>query len=176
MKKLFVIFVLFLLGNMAFAIDGTWIFPKNIRTYIPQNNKDTIMMEHAFERWTKLTNGRILFKYVNNQNAAQINVEFVDKIPTSVNGQSFDKAIGLTKTTYTTNKKLVNATIYIAKKTQDNKELNRDEIFTTMLHEIGHAIGLNHNNNKNSVMYPGVNVTLEIDAEDLKVLKRLYKW
>lgn len=175
MKKFLTTILLLLIGCCVFALEGKWVFPKNITIYIPPNHRNSTMMQHAFDRWTRASNQKILFKNVYKPNLAQIKVEFVEKIDT-MNRNELDKAIGLTRTQTLHHTKLVRATIYIADKTQDGKILNRDEIFTTMIHEVGHAIGLNHTDNPKSVMYPGVNVIQEIEQSDVKTLYTLYGW
>lgn len=40
--------------------------PKMIYTYVPSGNKHTALMKEAFAYWMKVTNNRIVFKYVNS--------------------------------------------------------------------------------------------------------------
>jgi len=42
------------------------------------------------------------------------------------------------------------------------------------VHELGHVLGLDHSDNKNSVMYPFENGKVVLSAEDLKALQRIY--
>ena len=170
MKKIIIIIFIILISTNAVLAVEKWQNPKSIKTYIPQNHANSLMMRHAFEEWTRLTNDKIIFVFVKSKDSSQIDVEFVKQIE----NQS-DKAIGLTRRKFYPNR-LVHATVYIADKTQQGKSLNRDEIYTTMLHEIGHAIGLDHTNDKKSVMYPGVNVIQEIQKADLDTINALYKF
>ena len=69
---------------------------------------------------------------------------------------------------------IVFAKIQISASGQGNtRTLNQDEVYSVMLHEIGHAIGLSHNSNPKSVMYyaSGAN---RISSEDIKNLKKEY--
>lgn len=162
--------------NVVSAYTGKWFNPKMLKVYIQPEHKYTVMMKHGFAEWDRLTSGNVRFKYVSSPNTAQIKVYFVKKIDTQ-NKQSLDRAIGLTRYSYLgNNKKFTRATIYIAEKTQEGKNLNRDEVYTVMLHEIGHAIGLDHSNDPESVMYPSENVIQEISKADLRTLKKLYNW
>ncbi len=171
-----VVFVMF--GNVANAVvEGTWQFPKNIKTYIPSNNKNSVMMRHAFEEWERATNHNIDFDFVSSPGIAKIRVNFVSKIDNRQNKQNLDRAIGLAQTFNSSrNKRLYRANIWIADLTQDGRRLSKDEVYTVMLHEIGHALGLNHTDDATSVMYPGVNVIQEISKEDLKKLSDRYGW
>lgn len=177
MKKMLAFFSLVFLWvyscNFAIAYTGKWFNPKMIKTYIQPNHKYSLMMKHGFSEWDRLTNGNVRFKFVSSPNTAQIQVYFVKQI----NYEKQDRAIGLTKTWNAgSNKKMSKAIIYIAEKDKTGRTLRKDEAYTTMLHEIGHSIGLEHSTDPKSAMYYAENDVQEISKNDLRQLKKLYGW
>lgn len=178
MKKLFTIILLmmFYIGSVAltsFAMDyRSWQNPTKIKTYIPSNSKRTISMRHACAEWSRLTQNRIVFVYVTNPNVANLIVKFVPVIP-----EAADREIGLTKARFTPDGKMVKAEVLIADKAPDGRVLGKDAVYTVMLHELGHAIGIGkHSENPLSIMFPAEDDRQEILKSDIKTLADIYGW
>ncbi|MBQ8458861.1 matrixin family metalloprotease [bacterium] len=172
-KSLFVFFISAIILvplTVCAAGLGKWQYPKKIRTYIPPNHKRTEMMKHAFQRWTRVTNQRIIFVYVSDKKNAQLEVEFVNVIPNA------DREIGLTQSRVTAGNHILRSKVSIAEKTSNMQSLSEDAVFTVMLHEIGHAIGLEHTKEPLSIMYPMEDDRQEIQKSDLKRLAEIYGW
>ncbi len=155
----------------AKTVNRRWQYPTKIKTYIPQNHKRTIMMKHAFAEWSRLTNNKIIFRYVDSPKYAQVVVQFVNVVPNA------EREIGLTKSSFTSTGGMLRATIYIAEKTSSGYQLGKDAVYTVMLHEIGHAIGINeHSADLLSIMYPTEDDRQEILKSDLRNLAKIYGW
>ncbi len=52
---------------------------------------------------------------------------------------------------------------------------SQDELIHTIAHELGHARGLDHNNNKDSVMYPSSTEDITLSPDDLSSLNEVCK-
>lgn len=166
-----IVFCLTTFVGSAFAGQKRWSNPKRIKTYIQPGLERSQMMKRAFAEWSRLTKNNIVFYYVDSAKKADIDVIFVD-ILSGPNGRA-----GLTRCIYSIDGEMVHATIWIPAKTSDGKILSRDEVYTSMLHEIGHAMGIvEHPKNPHNIMYPLIDSKREISKYDLGELYRIYGW
>lgn len=141
-----------------------------INVYIPQNEFGSVSMQHAFQRWQKVTSGKANFKFVDKEDQADIKVLFTDKVTGSdspiANYNITIKGLEIQK-----------AEIQIATKSPNIKKYSNDYIFTTMLHEVGHALGLSENSRKpSSIMYMPVNEEQDILKTDIRKLYSISEW
>lgn len=139
-----------------------------IDVYIPQNSRKT-SMQHAFERWQSKSYGKLKFNFVNN-GPADIDVVFTDKVDGS------DTPIASYKVTIQ-GQEIIKAEIQIASQGEAIKKYSNDYVFTTMLHEVGHALGLSDTNRKqSSIMYMPLDEKQELMKIDMMKLYNLNNW
>lgn len=178
MKKILSSIIIFMLAFVTLCADAVqtqkrWANPKHLTTYIQPGLERSEMMKRAFAEWSRLTKNKVVFYYVDSPEKADITVKFVDKVNAS-NGD----VSGLTKCQYSQlDDTMKHAEILIPAYTSAGRKLGRDDVYTSMLHEIGHAIGIVvHSTNPNNIMYPRIDVKREITKYDLGELYRIYGW
>lgn len=52
-------------------------------------------------------------------------------------------------------------------------DISKNEFLHTLTHEMGHSLGLDHNSNPQSIMYPQTTTVLEPSAEDIESLRKV---
>ena len=173
MKKIIVrflcaILICFLVVPEAFS--ARWK-NTNLSVCIVGNNPRNSMMKKAFSEWQTKTNGAVKFYYTNNRNNANIMVSFVQKLNRNQVGVN---RIGVTHSRFRGDS-MVFVHIEMAAQGQNfNRVLSETDVYATMLHEIGHALGLAHNLDKNSIMYYSTTGRSELSEMDIENFKTLY--
>lgn len=172
MKKIFLFFVF--LCSMTFAIaaeNPRWV-AQPIYVYIPEHGGYSNLMRKAFLAWQEKSDGMVRFKFVTRPSNANISVQFVDQ----VHNCNSEFAVGCERTTIRRGT-YYKSHIEIALKKRDANNVYRPvkNIYGVMLHEVGHAIGLDHSDNPNSIMYSYDLPTLQyLTKEDVRLLYKKY--
>lgn len=184
MKKLLVLFTVLMLGIMccyAYSFPRWRSMP--IRVYIPEYGDYTKLMIRAFNDWQRITNNVVCFKRVNKQSESDIYVGFVDYVSTCKDGN----AVGCTVYSYR-NGFFTQNYIEIGTKesrmsynkagkvTKNEDQRSAEHIYGVMLHEIGHALGLKHNEDPDSIMYAyDLDDYQELTDVDVKLILNKYR-
>lgn len=136
-----------------------------IKVYIEPNHAYSEMFLHAFQKWENSSYGQLKFEYVT-QKPADIETSFVSQVDGSdevagsysllIKGGKIDKAEIFI---------VANPTLY-----------SNQMIYTTMLHEVGHALGLGNSNRKLGIMHSPVEEKQDIISNDIVRLFRLNGW
>jgi len=183
MKKIIILLFIFLFSNYVLAFDSPRWVAQPIYVYIPEYMHYTGLMRQAFVAWDEASDSLVRFQFVSSPSSANIEVQFVDYV-TNCNSS---RAVGCTHT-FLRGKNFYKALITIGTKNKQTfvdsgsyKVVQKDvfrkkeNIYGVMLHEIGHALGLGHSEDDNSVMYSYDLQTLQyLTKEDLRLLYKKY--
>lgn len=169
MKNLIIVFLVMLLTSMSAIAQPKWL-KRNYNVYITDNPRAYIMQK-AFKKWQLSTNKFVTFNFVESEENADITADFVEELP--------GRAVGICYTQYVTPEDtptyINKAKIHLARRNLYERILTNDEYYRVMLHEIGHALGLPHSEDANSIMKPYSNQIINISISDRKNLEDLYK-
>lgn len=147
-----------------------YIAPMKFYSKAGQDYKYRGMVKRALDEWQAATKGKVSFLIVDNLLESNINVEWkrVER-----------KALGLCNFSYDAQHRLYGAEVSIGltEGLVHADYMDENEVYHTILHEIGHAIGLGHSPNKKDIMYTphqkGIN---KVSNGDVLTVNWLYRF
>ena len=149
---------------------NVYIAPMKFYSKAGEDYKYRGMVKRALEEWQTATKGKVAFKIVDTLLESQINIEWkrVER-----------KALGYCNFSYDGQQRLYGAEVSIGL-TEGRVHadyMDENEVYHTIVHEIGHAIGLGHSPNKKDIMYTphqkGIN---KVSSGDVLTVNWLYKF
>ena len=189
MKKILLIFgLIFITAVSALALSNPRWDKRPIKVYIPNYGYKSQWMRAAFQEWQTKTYSAVWFIYLgeNKKDEADISVYFVEKVncnsPSAIGCTHYQYQNGF----YTHNDIEIGSKYVVELKGDDGTVARRtcdvqdSQIYGIMLHEIGHAIGIQeHSNDPNSVMFKynlnNFNIAQHLTQEDLRLVYKTYR-
>jgi len=147
MKRILIlILTMIILPLSCFCATPAKWYTMPVNVYIPEHSKAPLMRKAFLD--LQDSTGYIKFRFLNEQGKrrAHIVVQFVKRCP-------MDGAVGLTYRPESRNAFLKNTVQIGLIDPNTNKLYSNQQLYIIMLHEAGHAIGMNHTPNKSDIMY-----------------------
>lgn len=156
------------LMRWTFMPLSVYIAPMKFYSKKGQDFKYNSLVKRALKEWETATKGKVRFRIVNTLLESNVNIDWkrVER-----------KALGYCYFSYDPKGRLYGAEVSIGLSDglvhQDYN--NESEVYHTILHEIGHAIGLGHSPFKQDIMYtPHQQGICKVSPGDVRTINWLY--
>ena len=148
---------------------NVYIAPMKFYSKVGEDYKYRGMVKRALDEWQTATKGKVAFRVVNSILDANVDVEWkrVDR-----------QALGYCNFFFDNQQRLYSSEVSIG--LTDGRVhadyMDESEVYHTILHEIGHAVGLGHSPNKKDIMYtPHQRGVTKISSGDVLTVNWLYR-
>jgi predicted Zn-dependent protease len=151
----------------------TWVYLNS--TYLQNQIDQSVLnltepqirytIHKTLSQWEVATN--LNFKEEGHNTQADIKIAFIKG--DHADGHSFDGKSGVLAHAFKPSHPF-KGTIHL----DLDEDWFEDKLESVMLHEIGHVLGLDHNNDKNSVMYAGYTGVTTLLEDDILSIRRKY--
>lgn len=157
------------LMRWTFMPLNVYISPMKFYSKQGQDHLYQGMVIKACQEWERVSQGKVKFNFVDNLLSSNINVEWrrIDR-----------KALGHCQFSYDANNRLYGAevSIGISDGVICQRYMAEEEVYHTILHEFGHALGLGHSPYDTDIMYtPHKYGVVTLSKRDITTLQWLYK-
>ena len=134
------------------------------------------LVKNSFEEWSTATGGKVKFRYVDDPKQAEINLSWTDD-PSKLD--QIEPLQGGSTNCFCGDFGIEGAKIVmLTKKPLEKTDLSENDMHSTLLHEIGHALGLPHSGSNKDIMFHGFDYKAEyppvLSDRDRRTVATLY--